>query len=215
MFLDGRPGSVDLYNTVTRTGLIDNMSTRTTIRALNKLEFSYGLATRMAETIGDHSPQTQEMLGELLSYVETTRNALIASVEESRDSGNGIWFPGGRALTPMRSLLAVWFPRVNEIITMIGSHNLLATPSKAQFEDAVLSPLIEKYLHGADGVAAMDRARLFRLAWDTIGSALGGRNILYERFYLTSASRIRITAHVANPDRSRPNALLDMALNQR
>ena len=42
-----------------------------------------------------------------------------------------------------------------------------------------------------------------------MGSGLGGRNLLYERFYLTSASRNRITAHATNADRSRPDALVD------
>ena len=47
---------VELYNTVGTTGLRDNMTNQTTIRALTKLEFAYGLATRMAEAIGDASP---------------------------------------------------------------------------------------------------------------------------------------------------------------
>src|SRR5256885_17030139 len=46
LFLDGR---IDLYNTVGTTGLRDNMTNQTTIRALTKLEFAYGLACRMAE----------------------------------------------------------------------------------------------------------------------------------------------------------------------
>jgi 4-hydroxyphenylacetate 3-monooxygenase len=211
LFLDGRPGSVAIYNGVGRTGLIDNLTTQTTIRALNKLEFAYGLATRMAEAIGDYSQATIEMLGELLSYVEVTRNAIFASTEQGYDNG-GVYFPGGRALTPMRSLLATWFPRVNEIITMIGSHNLLATPSLELLQDPDTRPLVEEFLHGADGTDAVERAALFRLAWDFIGSTLGGRNMLYERFYLTSAGRNRWMAHVANADRSRPYALVDHIL---
>jgi 4-hydroxyphenylacetate 3-monooxygenase len=209
VFLDGRPGSVDLYNTVNRTGLIDNMSTQTTIRALNKLEFAYGLCARMAEAIGDYSPNTNEMLGELLSYVEVTRSAVECSIAEGYDIGDGTWFPGGRALTPMRSLLATWFPRVNEIIMTIGSHNLLATPSRRQLDDPDLRPLLDEFLCGADGVDAEERAALFRLAWDFVGSALGGRNVLYERFYLTSAGRNRIMAHLANADRTRADSLVD------
>ena len=53
------------------------------------------------------------------------------------------------------------------------------------------------------------RAALFRLAWDFVGSGLAGRNLLYERFYLTSATRNRITAHLNNTDRSRAYALVD------
>ena len=128
LFIDGR---IDLYNTVGTTGLRDNLTNQTTIRALTKLEFAYGLATRMAEAIGDASPATQEMLGELLDYVEVSRSAVLLSAEHGRDVGDGVWFPDGRPLAPMRSLLATWFPRVNEIIMLIGSHNLLATPEPA------------------------------------------------------------------------------------
>ena len=88
---------------------------------------------------------------------------------------------------------------MNEIITLIGSHNLLATPSRRQLDDPALRPLLDEFLHGADGVDAEARAALFRLAWDFVGSGLGGRNLLYERFYLTSASRNRITATRPTP----------------
>jgi 4-hydroxyphenylacetate 3-monooxygenase len=36
---------------------------------------------------------------------------------------------------------------------------------------------------------AEERSKLFRTAWDFVGSALGGRSELYERFYLASAAR--------------------------
>jgi aromatic ring hydroxylase len=206
LFIDGQ---IDLYNTVNTTGLRDNMTNQTTIRALTKLEFAYGLATRMAETIGDASPGTHEMLGELLDYVEVSRNAVLLSAEHGRDVGDGVWFPDGRALAPMRSLLATWFPRVNEIIMLIGSHNLLATPARSQLDDHALRPLIDEFLHGARGVDAEERAALFRLAWDFVGSTLAGRNVLYERFYLTSAARNRISHHLRNADRSRASALVD------
>jgi aromatic ring hydroxylase len=101
---------------------------------------------------------------------------------------------------------------VAEIITLIGSHNLLATPSRRQLDDPELRPLIDEFLHGAGGVSAEARAALFRLAWDFVGSGLGGRNLLYERFYLASASRNRIIAHATNPDRSRADALVDSIL---
>lgn len=209
LFLDG---DIDIYNSVTRTGLQDNLTTQTTIRALNKLEFAYGLATRMAESIGDHSPSTQEMLGELLGYVEVTRSAVLLSAEHGRHIGDGVWFPDGRPLQPMRALLATWFPRVNEIIMLIGSHNLLATPSRRNLDDPDLRPLIDEFLHGANGQSADERAALFRLAWDFVGSHLGGRNVLYERFYLTSATRNRINLHVRNTDRRRADELVDNIL---
>ena len=206
LFLDGR---VDIYNSIRHSGIVESLTMQTTIRAATKLEFAYGLAARMAEAINDKSPATQEMLGELLSYLDVTRSAALLAAEHGRHVGDGMWFPDPRPLVPMRSLLAEWFPRVAEIITLIGSHNLLATPSRRQLDDAGLRPLLDEFLHGAGGVDAEARAALFRLAWDFVGSGLAGRNLLYERFYLTSASRNRITAHLTNPDRSRPYALVD------
>lgn len=210
LFLDG---DVDVYNTVSRTGVQDNLTTQTTIRALNKLEFAYGLATLMAEAIGDHSPATHEMLGELLGYVEVTRSAVLLSAEHGHDIGDGVWFPDGRPLQPLRALLATWFPRVNEIIMLIGSHNLLATPSRRDLDDPELRPLLDEFLHGANDLDAVDRAALFRLAWDFVGSHLAGRNLLYERFYLTSATRNRINHHVRQTDRSRAFELVNHVLN--
>jgi aromatic ring hydroxylase len=147
------------------------------------------------------------MLGELLSYVEVTRSAVLLCAEHGRDVGDGVWFPDPRPLVPLRSLLAEWFPRVAEIITLIGSHNLLATPSRRQLDDAALRPLLDEFLHGANGVDAEARAALFRLAWDFVGSGLAGRNLLYERFYLTrraatASRRTRATPTAAGRMRS-------------
>ena len=104
--------------------------------------------------------------------------------------------------------------RVAEIITLIGSHNLLTTPSRTQLDDARLRPLIDEMLSGADGVAADERAAVFRMAWDFVGSSLTGRGFLYERFYLTSAARNKQMLHQRFFDRTRSRALLDDMLSR-
>jgi 4-hydroxyphenylacetate 3-monooxygenase len=210
VFIDA---DADVYNSVMGpTAWWPNIMQQTTIRALTKLEFAYGLASRLAEAVNDTSPGTLEMLGELLGYVEVTRNAVLLAEEHASDRGEGVWFPDGRALHPMRALLATWFPRVNDIIVTIGSHNLLATPSRAMLDDARLRPLLDEFLHGANDVDAEERAALYRLAWDFVGSGLGARNDLYERNYLASAKTNRTLAHLIYSDRTRPHALVDAML---
>lgn len=211
LFIDG---DVEIYNSMRQTGYAINMTTQSTIRALTKLEFAYGLAARMAELIGDYSPATTEMLGEMACYVRMTANALELSLEQAWQREDGVWFPNGAALEPMRAMLAVWMPRVAEIITLIGSHNLLTTPSRAQLKDPRLRPLIDEMLHGADGATADERAAVFRLAWDFVGSSLGGRGFLYERFYLTSAARNKQMLHSRFFDRTRSQSLLDDMLSR-
>jgi 4-hydroxyphenylacetate 3-monooxygenase len=100
---------------------------------------------------------------------------------------------------------------VNEIIKLLGSHNLLATPTEADFANPELRPLLDTYFQGAGGFDARERVRLFRAAWDFVGTGLGGRNELYERFYLASAARSYQMAHV-NAQREQTDSLLDEVL---
>jgi len=95
---------------------------------------------------------------------------------------------------------------------LIGSHNVLATPTAAQFADPLLRPLIDKYLRGARDVTAEQRARIFRLGWDFAGTALASRNEQYERFYLTSGARNRQGAQL-RAERAIADALVNRFLH--
>ncbi|MCX8498424.1 MAG: hypothetical protein ORN25_03570, partial [Caulobacteraceae bacterium] len=129
------------------------------------------------------------LLGELWGYGCLTRSAIKAAEGDGRDYGNGAFFADDRPLRALRAQMPGWMVRANEIIKIIGSHNLLATASIEAFDNPQMGPLIERYMPGAKGMSARDRAKLFRTAWDFAGSALGGRVELYERFYLASAPR--------------------------
>ena len=66
----------------------------------------------------------------------------------------------------------------------------------------------------ADGATADERAAVFRMAWDLVGSSLAGRGFLYERFYLTSAARNKQMLHTRFFDRTRSQALLKDMLSR-
>ncbi len=207
-------GQVDVYNKVMLTGWFPNVMQQTMIRAQTKLEFAYGLGCRMASAIGDKSQPTAELLGEMFGYAELSRAAIRTAEAEAFEWGNGVWFPNGPPLNQLKQFMPVWMPRVNEILRLIGSHNLLATPTESQVHDAQLGPLIAKYLQGANGIGAEERIRVFRLAWDFVASALGGRGEQYERFYLASAARNRAHAHLLAP-KERALALVERFLKEK
>ncbi|MFO1083983.1 MAG: 4-hydroxyphenylacetate 3-hydroxylase N-terminal domain-containing protein [Reyranellaceae bacterium] len=207
LFIDA---NLAVYNSVMKNSWWPNIMQQTMIRAQTKLEFAYGLATRMAEAINLAQPQAQQMLGEITMFAEFARAAVFAAEQAARHYGNGLWCCDVRPLIALRAALPTWFPRVNEIIRLIGSHNLLTTPSRAALADASLRPLIDRYLVGTD-IDAEQRSRLFRLAWDFTGTALGSRNEQYERFYLGSSGRNLGMAHML-ADRTRANRLVDRFL---
>jgi 4-hydroxyphenylacetate 3-monooxygenase len=170
--------------------------------------------TRMVEVLNGAGPQTNEMLGELWSYAELTRAALRAAEADAYEWGNATWFCNEGPLTAIRPTLPRWFPRVNEIIKLLGAHSLLTTPTAAELANPALRPLIDQYYQGANGVGAAERIKVFRAAWDFSGTALAGRNELYERFYLASSSRNYQNAHLAEQARRKaaPHPLLDQVL---
>jgi 4-hydroxyphenylacetate 3-monooxygenase len=208
-------GNIDTYNSVMlKSPWWQNVMQQTTIRALTKMEFLYRLAGRMAEAVNDNSEKTMDLLGEIHTYVEMTRSALIASIDHAETWDDGGVFPEGRAMHPVRALMPKWMVRINEILKTIGGANLLAAPSRAQLDDPRIAALAQELLPGANGMAASDRSEIFRVAWDFIGSALGSRNELYERHYLGSPLRTHtsIERFYSTATRARGDELLEKFL---
>jgi 4-hydroxyphenylacetate 3-monooxygenase oxygenase component len=205
-------GDLAVYNAVMMTGWWPNIMQQTMIRAQTKLEFAWALAARMAEAINASQPATQQMLGEIRVFADLTRSAIESAELRAFEYGNGVWFPDHPPLSALRASMAVWMPRVNEIIRLIGSHNHFTAPTSGQLANPTLRPMIDKYLRGT-GVDAEQRARIFRLAWDYAASGLGSRNEQYERFYLGSAGRNFALAHITN-DRARGDRLVDRFLQE-
>ena len=193
VWIDSKP---EIYNNVMfASPWWPNIMQQTTTRALTKLEFAYELASRIAEAVNDNSDTTVVQLGEILTYVEMTRAALVASVAELTTWEDGQVSPNHRYLHPLRSLLPAWFVRVNDIFKEIGGGKMLAAPSRGQLDDDRVAALLATYLPGANGVSVEGRAEILKLGWDFVGSTFGSRNELYERNYLGSTTLNRLLSH--------------------
>jgi aromatic ring hydroxylase len=169
----------------------------------------------MTEAINLSQPPAPQMLGELWAYGEFARACVYSAEEESHEAPNGLWVPKAAPLNALRAMLPTWFPRVGEIIRLLGSHNFFMAPSKALLKDPELRPFLDRYLRGARSTGADARARIFRLAWDFAGGALAARNEQYERFYLGSGPRSQHQVHIAALfARERADRLVNRFLNE-
>jgi anthranilate 3-monooxygenase (FAD)/4-hydroxyphenylacetate 3-monooxygenase len=99
---------------------------------------------------------------------------------------------------------------VIEILQTLGAGGLLMMPSGADF-DSPIGPLVERYYRGAAGMPAVDRVRLYKLAWDLAGDAFGMRQLQYERYYAGDPVRNGAATYLAY-DKSECRALLERAL---
>ncbi|MEF3019384.1 4-hydroxyphenylacetate 3-hydroxylase C-terminal domain-containing protein, partial [Pseudomonas aeruginosa] len=66
------------YNAVMTPSWPPNIQQQTMIRASVKLDFAWGVAMRMAAAINAADPETNRLIGEIWSYAELARSAVIA-----------------------------------------------------------------------------------------------------------------------------------------
>ncbi len=112
---------------------------------------------------------------------ELMRSCMRAAEADAAIDRWGVMCPAILPVESTRNLMMTAYPRMIEILQLLGSSSFLLTPSEADFEGP-LAPEIEQYL-ATDNTAARDRVKLFRLAWDVAGNAFGSRQVLYERFF--------------------------------
>jgi 4-hydroxyphenylacetate 3-monooxygenase len=176
-------GDVDRLNaTATATHSSAHSAHQGATKNLAKCEFVLGVALLMTQTLGNaHLPHVEERIGELMLTTQLTRACMLAAEADAKLDEWGVMCPDPLMVESPRNLFMTAYPRMIEILQLLGSSSFLLTPSEADFTGPLAAD-IEQYL-ATDNTGARDRVKLFRLAWDLAGSAFGSRQVLYERFF--------------------------------
>jgi 4-hydroxyphenylacetate 3-monooxygenase len=163
---------------------------------LAKCEFVLGVALLMTQALGNaHLPNVEERIGELMLTTQLTRACIRAAEADARLDAWGVMCPDPLMAESPRNLFMNAYPRMIEILQLLGSSSFLLTPSEKDFKGP-LREHIEQYL-ATDTIEARDRVKLFRLAWDLAGNTFGSRQVLYERFFASDPlTRARALASI-------------------
>ncbi len=199
-------GDIETYN-LTSPAYPGYLLLQAAIRGTAKLRFVAGLCALVAETNGrSEVNRYQELVGELLGFLEiaeglvvaiahevvnNAQNPLQAEAEPAEDAravpGLATLFGGhGRTalgITAVRLFYPLVHQKAVDALRLIGSSGLIMTPTEADFANPEISPLIGRYLKGRGEMPAEDRVRVFKLAWDLLGSQFGSRSLHYEHFF--------------------------------
>lgn len=152
------------------------------VRLQTKLSFMAAVANAMAHVIGaDGYLHVQEKLGELIIQIRTIEGLIIAA-EQNGKLEKDIYIPDFNYIQTARVLGTKYYPNAVEIIQLIGAGGLIQLPSSMADLSGQISQLTQQYYKGKNATAE-ERTKLFKLAWDLIGSPFGSRHELYERFY--------------------------------
>ena len=116
-----------------------------------------------------------------MMYTELMRACMRAAEADAEIDEWGVMCPSQMPAEITRNLFMTAYPRMVEILQLLGSSSFMVIPGEADFASP-LAPDIEQYL-ATDHSTARDRVKLFRLAWDIACSSFGSRQVLYERFF--------------------------------
>jgi 4-hydroxyphenylacetate 3-monooxygenase len=154
-----------------------------TVKNLAKAEFVLGTASLVAEAIGrTELPAYQQMLAEIVDAVETERAYLRAAEVDAITDDRGFVYPNPDIMSTARNYFPKVYPRLIEILQLIGSSGLMAMPTEHDLSSPEMGPQIDRYYQSAT-LMGKERVKLFRLAWDLSCSGFAGRQVLYERFF--------------------------------
>ena len=149
---------------------------------LAKTEFIVGLLCAMAKATGkDKDMNVKGMIAEAMWVAETLRALRYHGESEAHKDQWGNYVALRRPLDTSRNTYPKLYPKLIEMIHMLGSSSLMATPTEADIGND-LSEDVAKYFQTVN-LKSEDRIALFRLAHDVAVSGFGNRQVLYERFF--------------------------------
>lgn len=161
------------------------------VKSIAKLEFILGIVHAIVEGIGiGVYGHVQEKTAEIIDTIETVRAYLRAAEADAAPlpGAEGLW-PAPEPWIAMRHWYPEAYARIAVIIEQLAAAGLMLTPSEADLHGPIAAD-ISRYYQGA-GLDARARVRLFRLAWDLIGTQFGSRQTLYERFFNGDVVQLR------------------------
>jgi 4-hydroxyphenylacetate 3-monooxygenase len=164
-----------------------------------KLDFITGLLLKAVEATGTKDFRgIQSRIGEVIAW----RN-LFWAITDAMARTPQPWVGG--ALQPnldyglcYRWFMTLGYPRIKEIIQQdVGSGLIFLNSNAIDLQTPEIRPYLDKYVRGSNGYGAVDRIKLMKLLWDSIGTEFGGRHELYERNYSGNHEAVRVEMMMA------------------
>jgi 4-hydroxyphenylacetate 3-monooxygenase len=154
------------------------------VRFAAKAEFLAGLAHRVAESMGvDGLRETQTQLGELASYCAMAAGLVVAAERECVSDPRGFVYPNPTYVYANNWLQATYYQTMVTYLRELSGGGLLQVPSSYRdYLNPGSAADLERYVR-SPGLASVERVKLYKLAWDLVGSEFAGRHQQYELFY--------------------------------
>jgi len=162
------------------------------VRFHAKMQLIVGLASKIAHASGANEvPAVREVLGRFAA-LEAALGAMIAGqLHDAED------WPAGFKCFNRRYMYAAlnWCTEshssiIDALRELLGGGIFQMPADITVMHDAKLKQMFETYWQTPQ-LAAVERMKLYKLAWDLIGSEFAGRHLQYEKFYAGASFIVR------------------------
>jgi 4-hydroxyphenylacetate 3-monooxygenase len=162
------------------------------IRFWAKMALIVGVASRICEANGiDKLPAVRETLGRLAALEATIGGLVHGQIEAWEAWPDGFATPNRRIMYASLNWCQEHHSEIIDILrTLLGGVPLLMPASIDVVTDATLRDYFQRWWK-TPSIEAIERHKLYKLAWEIVGSEFAGRHMLYEKFYAGNSIVVR------------------------
>jgi 4-hydroxyphenylacetate 3-monooxygenase len=162
------------------------------VRFHAKMQLIVGLASRIAQASGANEiPAVRETLGRFAALEAALGGMIAGQLQDAED------WPAGWKTYNRRYMYAAlnWctesHSQIIDALRELCGGGVFQMPADASvMDDPALRAQFEAYWQTPQ-LGAVERVKLYRLAWDLVGSEFAGRHLQYEKFYAGASFIIR------------------------
>jgi 4-hydroxyphenylacetate 3-monooxygenase len=162
------------------------------VRFHEKMKLIVGLASKIAHASGANEvPAVREVLGRFAA-LEAGLGAMIAGqMHDAEDWPEGFKTFNRRYMYAALNWCTESHSSIIDALRELCGGGIFQMPADVTvMHDPKMRELFEQYWQTPQ-LAALDRMKLYKLAWDLIGSEFAGRHLQYEKFYAGASFIIR------------------------
>ena len=162
------------------------------VRFHAKMQLIVGLASRIAQASGAHEiPAVKEVLGRLAALEATLGGMIAGQIQDAEDWPEGFKTFNRRYMYAALNWCTESHSSIIEALRELCGGGVFQMPADVSvMHDPKLRQQFEQYWQTPQ-LPALERMKLYKLAWDLIGSEFAGRHLQYEKFYAGASFIIR------------------------
>ena len=170
------------------------------VRYHAKLRLLVRLASRITQASGaDVVPAVRETIGRLASQEALLDGLIAGQIQQAEDRPNGYMIFNRRMMyAALSSCTENYSGIIDTVRELCGGGGFQMPADTSILRDPVLRRQF-KTCFATPQLAALERMKLFKLAWDLAGSEFAGRQQQYEKFYAGASFTVRNYSYALVP----------------